>query len=806
MSNEIDDLRNQINQTTKQLKSFESALSKNTRSSNIFDNAMQQSANSTKELSEIEKELSKTISGTMSNLTGFAKSLSNGQGSFAPLTAAMSLAFKLVGKVAGMFPIVGKALQDLATGAGEVATHMVESFDKAYSTFEKISDSGVVTSFTDMKQTARGLNLNFAQTETLLTKHSKNLALFAGSAVRGRQEFEKIAFESSDTRRKFQKLGISSEEFSEMQANYLNQQMRMGQGQKKTTEEMAAGSIKYIKELDTISKLTGMSKKDLQSGRDARMNDAKFRAGFADAPEKIVDNVHTFLDLTSSQSGKQMELGMREYLSSGNYAGEQAGSMIASFGDSASEAMQILSAVRKGEMQAGDARTKLNIIHEKAGKAAENQAATYGEGTIPGRYMIEHKNAAMHIGKDTQQLMDEENARKEKELANTTSENAKQAETKQALEQAGRDIEQMSTSSKLVTFLMNSFATGMELVTEKLYEMSGEDLPAHLKAKKEERKALEAESEARKKLKEAESGKTGKIGIGGAKGSLVDSILGIGGGDSSAVYHAKNQLEAKIKEAREATERRIAAEKAAGIGSLSSTSTEPSGGFNATRARLPGDGEEPKSAGESGGVKLSTIRSKSGASTSVATEFAKNFQGLINWFDDQGYKIKSLGGYADRNIAGTNTPSYHSRGAAIDINPAENPMGSQRITDMPEGTRQAAKSMGLGWGLDWPNKSDAMHFSAGKYELGTLTARTGGIFSGPESGYMAELHGDESVSPAGNEGSVSKSALGSGSMMTNSSNKITEMFNNLFEKMDTLIELSDISMNNQQEFLEAKLG
>jgi predicted DNA-binding protein with PD1-like motif len=51
---------------------------------------------------------------------------------------------------------------------------------------------------------------------------------------------------------------------------------------------------------------------------------------------------------------------------------------------------------------------------------------------------------------------------------------------------------------------MNEFATGMELVTEKLYEMSGEDLPAHLKAKKEERKALAAVATALKALEEAE--------------------------------------------------------------------------------------------------------------------------------------------------------------------------------------------------------------------------------------------------------------------------------------------------------------
>ena len=797
MSNEIDDLRNQINQATRQLKSFESALSKNAGSSTIFDNAIQQSANSTKELTESEKELSKTIAGTMSGLTGFAKSLSNSQGSFAPLTAAMSLAFKLVGKVVGLFPVVGKALKKFTDGAGEVANHMVESFDKAYSTFEKISDSGVVTSFTDMQQTARGLNLNFAQTESLLTKHSKNLALFAGSAVRGRQEFEKIAFESADTRRKFQKLGISSEEFSEMQASYLNQQMRSGKGQKKTTDEMTAGSIQYIKELDTLSKITGMSKKDLQSLRDTRLNDAKFRAGTADIPEKILNNMTSFLDLTAANGGKMLEKGMRDYLSADTAGGQgEAADMLAAFGEQASEVIKVLDAVRAGEIKHGDATAKINILAKKAEIANRKEVSIYDTMTVRGKYFVDIANASMNAGKNTQQLIDEENARKEKQLADEKSEGAKLAATKQSLEQAGRDIELMSTSSTLVTFLMNEFATGMELVTEKLYEMSGEDLPAHLKAKKEERKALAAVATALKALEEAQKRVTDNTNI------LSPEEQGFAG-DHGVGIELRN-LEKKREEADAATKKREAAERAAGIGSLSSTSANSSG--NLAEARLPGDGEEPKSAGESGGVKLSTIRSKSGQSTSVATEFAKNFQGLINWFDDQGYKIKSLGGYADRNIAGTNTPSYHSRGAAIDINPAENPMGSQRITDMPKGTREAAKAMGLGWGLDWPNKSDAMHFSAGRYELGTLTARTGGIFSGPESGYLAELHGDESVSSVGDSGSVSKSALGSGSMMTNSSNKITEMFNNLFEKMDTLIELSDISMNNQQQFLEAKLN
>ena len=67
---------------------------------------------------------------------------------------------------------------------------------------------------------------------------------------------------------------------------------------------------------------------------------------------------------------------------------------------------------------------------------------------------------------------------------------------------------------------------------------------------------------------------------------------------------------------------------------------------------------------------------------------------------------------------------------------------------------------------------------------------------------MAELHGDEAVAKVNDEKSISQSSLGSGSMMNDSSNKIAEMFNNLFEKMDSLIDLSDTSMENQKKFLE----
>jgi hypothetical protein len=205
-------------------------------------------------------------------------------------------------------------------------------------------------------------------------------------------------------------------------------------------------------------------------------------------------------------------------------------------------------------------------------------------------------------------------------------------------------------------------------------------------------------------------------------------------------------------------------------------------------------------------MSLSSISSRTGKSAQVNSQYAPAFQQLINYLDSNGYNIYSLGGYNDRNIAGTNQKSVHAYGGAIDINPAENPMGPNLVTDMPPQIAQIASSLGLGWGGNWPNKKDAMHFSAAKSEGGSLLqARTGGILSGPNTGYLAQLHGDEAVV----SNSVSKQPLNSAvSNMMNSSNKemLAEIYEEVSDKMERLTEMIAEQTDGQKKYMESKLS
>jgi Phage tail lysozyme/Peptidase M15/D-alanyl-D-alanine carboxypeptidase len=138
-----------------------------------------------------------------------------------------------------------------------------------------------------------------------------------------------------------------------------------------------------------------------------------------------------------------------------------------------------------------------------------------------------------------------------------------------------------------------------------------------------------------------------------------------------------------------------------------------------TNNKNEGDYEEAV-VGQNGG--MTTLKTRSGKKYQVASAYAKKFFGFVDSLEKTGYKINSISGYANRNIAGTNTKSWHAKGMAIDINPDQNPVSfkpSKSKTDMPPGTDALAAKFGLGWGHMWTGKKqDSMHFSAGPNEGG----------------------------------------------------------------------------------------
>ena len=143
------------------------------------------------------------------------------------------------------------------------------------------------------------------------------------------------------------------------------------------------------------------------------------------------------------------------------------------------------------------------------------------------------------------------------------------------------------------------------------------------------------------------------------------------------------------------------------------TITTRQGSSAATKAMAGG---RPVASGPARNIAVGNVKrfkDAHGHSMLLNPSVGKRFVGFLNALQGTGYRVTSLGSYANRNIAGSSTKSLHAYGLAIDINPAQNPVTYGHIvTNLPKGVGQLAAKYGLVWGGNWNgSKRDTMHFS-----------------------------------------------------------------------------------------------
>lgn len=103
---------------------------------------------------------------------------------------------------------------------------------------------------------------------------------------------------------------------------------------------------------------------------------------------------------------------------------------------------------------------------------------------------------------------------------------------------------------------------------------------------------------------------------------------------------------------------------------------------------------------------FAAVRTASGHRAVVASSAAWRFAGFLRQLEAAGYRIKDLGGYAYRRIAGTRTLSKHAFGLAVDVNQLGRNVVSAR---MPGNVGAMARRWGLTSGGDW-RRPDLGHF------------------------------------------------------------------------------------------------
>jgi hypothetical protein len=158
------------------------------------------------------------------------------------------------------------AFKGLPLGLGMLASiigKVIALQEQEFETYKKLTNAGInfAGGLTDLRTNATSLGLTLDQFGSLLSDNSETLAMFAGSANDGAKNFVKLSstLKNSPLGQQLHSLGFGFEEMNRGVMNYVKIRGGATAEEMKDAKKMAEAAGEYIKQQDLLARLTGKS-------------------------------------------------------------------------------------------------------------------------------------------------------------------------------------------------------------------------------------------------------------------------------------------------------------------------------------------------------------------------------------------------------------------------------------------------------------------------------------------------------------------------------------------------------------------
>lgn len=213
----------------------------------------------------------------------FADALLSPEKNFSKFKGSIDAAADTASGIANEFGLLGKIVGMAIKAQAELSKKHLEQADNMFKGIDAINKMGAagtmtVKGFTEM---AHKVGYTSAELEKLtkpIESMKGGLISLGGTAGKGVKAFMELADVGEETRRKFRNLGISQEELTQNQADYISLQRMSGKvisDYSKTTGQLKKDSLDYTKNLTELAALTG------KSVEEAKKEQAAAQATFA---------------------------------------------------------------------------------------------------------------------------------------------------------------------------------------------------------------------------------------------------------------------------------------------------------------------------------------------------------------------------------------------------------------------------------------------------------------------------------------------------------------------------------------------
>lgn len=238
-------------------------------------------AKATKEKNERDAEHKKIDDALHQSLKQFGTALMSTATGMTKYGQSINTATTAAGNFASNFGVWGKLIGGAIKVLGFFVDAVFKQNDALIKSYDSLSEVGATSALTTGDIRKLGANAGYVGDQlekfTDIAKGlGTNLVAMGGSASKGVVEFSKLATVTQAQRDSYNNLGISQEQLTKMQGNYVKQTTAAGIALAKSPELLRKESFKYIDALVELAALTGISVQKQQEALDIANADENF--------------------------------------------------------------------------------------------------------------------------------------------------------------------------------------------------------------------------------------------------------------------------------------------------------------------------------------------------------------------------------------------------------------------------------------------------------------------------------------------------------------------------------------------------
>lgn len=284
----------------------------------------------------------KNVAGSMGR---FTLGLAQGDSSFKSLNGMIDAVGGAMAGIARSIPIIGGFFEAAAKAATEAAKTVVDLLERQLKGFQELSNAGglVADGMTGLGRQFKNSGMTFNGFIKVVKENAGALAAYGNTVGGGAEKFAlAVGTMTKESDSQLRKLGLTADEIGAAAAQYLNMEIRLGRGRAMSQEQLRQGTINYVKELDALAKVTGLSREDAQKQRDELLADSRYRA----ARNQMTESGAKALDAFIMQlKDPEMKRGFMD-LASGAVSTEAASKLVTSLGPEAMDMVDKLKAAK----------------------------------------------------------------------------------------------------------------------------------------------------------------------------------------------------------------------------------------------------------------------------------------------------------------------------------------------------------------------------------------------------------------------------------------------------------------------------